>query len=281
MREVQLERKKIVLDAPTREFLSLLKSLRQEHDYSCKELVRRLGMGSISSLSYYERGLRLPSLGCLIKMAETLKYDLSDSVNYKFFYGEIDLVHLRAEIEGYGLTLRELSRRINFEYRQPGDTLRGTHYASVSCLWEILSYLNANRKSLRSEELSVFNSSNWRKLRKQRGLTQRELSKRSGVSVRTIYRLEAGVVKPKSNTVSKLWNGLYCKSKAMLFRCKFDCGALYQIFAKCDAKSEKLYTFEYVGKTGEHHVFREVGRGWTRSYTDAQLVGKEVRMVKS
>ena len=36
------------------------------------------------------------------------------------------------------------------------------------------------------------------------------------------------------------------------------------------------YTFRYLGKQGIHHVFREISCGWGRTYTDAQLVGKEV-----
>ena len=36
------------------------------------------------------------------------------------------------------------------------------------------------------------------------------------------------------------------------------------------------FTFRYLGKQGIHHVFREISCGWGRTYTDAQLVGKEV-----
>ncbi|MBQ6969743.1 MAG: hypothetical protein IJP85_05405 [Synergistaceae bacterium] len=31
-----------------------------------------------------------------------------------------------------------------------------------------------------------------------------------------------------------------------------------------------------MGKQGIHHTFREISCGWGRTYTDAQLVGKEV-----
>ena len=40
--------------------------------------------------------------------------------------------------------------------------------------------------------------------------------------------------------------------------------------------SEVGYTFRYLGKQGIHHMFREICGGWSRTYTDAQLVGKEV-----
>ena len=39
---------------------------------------------------------------------------------------------------------------------------------------------------------------------------------------------------------------------------------------------EHGYTFRYLGKVGIHHMFIEVCGGWRRTYTDAQLVGKEL-----
>ena len=39
---------------------------------------------------------------------------------------------------------------------------------------------------------------------------------------------------------------------------------------------ESGYTYRYLGKQGIHHTFREISGGWGRTYTDAQLVGKEL-----
>ena len=36
------------------------------------------------------------------------------------------------------------------------------------------------------------------------------------------------------------------------------------------------YTFVFIEKQGIHHCFKEVDGGWTRTYTDAQLVGKKI-----
>ena len=36
------------------------------------------------------------------------------------------------------------------------------------------------------------------------------------------------------------------------------------------------YVFRYESKHGIHHIFREVNNGWQRTYTDAQLIGKEI-----
>ena len=39
--------------------------------------------------------------------------------------------------------------------------------------------------------------------------------------------------------------------------------------------------FEYLGREGKFHVFRETRGNWTRRYTDAQLTGKQVKEIKS
>ena len=41
-----------------------------------------------------------------------------------------------------------------------------------------------------------------------------------------------------------------------------------------------LCVFRYEGKTGIHHCFREERGGWTRTYTDQQLVGKKIEEVR-
>ena len=38
--------------------------------------------------------------------------------------------------------------------------------------------------------------------------------------------------------------------------------------------------FRYEGKQGIHHIFREVRGNWTRTYTDAQLIGKKIKEVE-
>lgn len=38
-------------------------------------------------------------------------------------------------------------------------------------------------------------------------------------------------------------------------------------------------TFIYLRKEGKHHIFKEERGGWTRTYTDNQLIGKHVKEV--
>ena len=42
-------------------------------------------------------------------------------------------------------------------------------------------------------------------------------------------------------------------------------------------KWESECAFRYEGQTGIHYVFREIHGGWTRTYTDAQLIGKIIK----
>ena len=44
-------------------------------------------------------------------------------------------------------------------------------------------------------------------------------------------------------------------------------------------KSGKFCMFRYEGKHGIHHCFRETRGGWSRTYTDAQLIGKHIKEV--
>lgn len=54
----------------------------------------------------------------------------------------------------------------------------------------------------------------------------------------------------------------------------FTVGSLYQISGNPD-----IYVFQYVGKQGIHHFFREVHGKWTQTYTDYQLFDKKVEEV--
>ena len=38
--------------------------------------------------------------------------------------------------------------------------------------------------------------------------------------------------------------------------------------------------FMFLYKDGIHHVFREIKSGWTRTYTDAQLIGKKIQEIE-
>ena len=56
---------------------------------------------------------------------------------------------------------------------------------------------------------------------------------------------------------------------------RFQEGHIYRIASSDKWESECI--FRYERQVGIHYVFREIRGGWTRTYTDAQLVGKTIK----
>lgn len=85
--------KKICLDEVSVRFLRLLKSERLKAGLSQSELGKLVGTKR-SLISTYENKSRIPTVGYFVKLAEVLGYDLSSSVNYKYYHGLIDFRRL-------------------------------------------------------------------------------------------------------------------------------------------------------------------------------------------
>lgn len=63
---------------------------------------------------------------------------------------------------------------------------------------------------------------------------------------------------------------------------RFQEGHIYRIRAADMTRKDKWESeclFRYERQSGIHYIFREVRGGWTRTYTDAQLVGKIIKEV--
>ena len=58
---------------------------------------------------------------------------------------------------------------------------------------------------------------------------------------------------------------------------EFEEGRTYKIYDTQKQQEDDINVFRYEGKHGLHHCFRQVRVGWTRTYTDAQLVGKLIK----
>lgn len=147
--------------------------------------------------------------------------------------------------------------------------------------------------------------------RKKRGITRKELSQKSGISLNRIYEYEHGKSLPTIGTYNKLckvfkWQELTVSPqkessktdnlkilddlleleavklpKPVSFH--FAEGHDYIVLATKGGESEPIKDciFRYKGKQGIHHMFSEVHGGWTRTYTDAQLIGKIIKEVKA
>ena len=142
------------------------------------------------------------------------------------------------------------------------------------------------------------------KLREEQGITRRQLSERIGVSEKLLAGYERGNY-PSLSTYNKIAKELGWQSLDEDGReCALDIpeeieqpnsiahtfieGKCYSIRSKNLVKTDKKIgyyveegcTFRYEGKQGIHHMFREVKGGWTRTYTDAQLIGRKIKEVK-
>lgn len=148
--------------------------------------------------------------------------------------------------------------------------------------------------------------------RNERSMTIKDLALRSGVSTSSIHDYEKGRRKPTVEAFNKLaeilgWKRLPTpkspkkKQPEQDFEAtpidysdapklpepvefSFTKGCVYQIYsrdtgANCvtGASWDKTCIFRYEGKFGIHHSFREIRGGWTRTYTDAQLIGKNIQ----
>ena len=137
------------------------------------------------------------------------------------------------------------------------------------------------------------------------GITTKELSQRTGISLKSLYEYRRGKHMPTVKGYNALaevfgWEKLNAKKKPVKKAVKyvarkieieevpplpkpvkyeFSEGHTYKIYDRLNAKKQDndISVFRYEGKQGIHHCFREVRGGWSRTYTDAQLVGKYIR----
>lgn len=158
------------------------------------------------------------------------------------------------------------------------------------------------------------NADKLKALRYTLGLTQAEMAEKIGVSEASVMHceneyaslgkaktpaqyqikafLEVQDVSPAVIAESKLVLGLAERQKAI--QRHFTEGKCYRIYgsgqlgsydgrkvsASSGAAWERDCIFMFLRKEGIHHMFREVRGGWTRTYTDAQLVGKNIQEVQ-
>ena len=145
-----------------------------------------------------------------------------------------------------------------------------------------------------------FSPETLRRLRRERGLTQSRLAFLCGICRDVIWRYETGRRSPSFDIWERVKQVLSGKVKSFPRRKRtapkaetantFDLGHSYTIRSTKSGTKPAGYTggvhvdmmsvFKYEGKRGIHHYFRETRGGWTRTYTDAQLIGKHVEEVQ-
>ena len=136
----------IVLDGVTQEFLSRLRELRQSLGLTQNEAASALGIHK-DLLRLYEYGRKIPYLERLIMLADFYCYDISGSINYKFYHGEIKLWNIKAQLKIYGLRSCELSEHTRYSTGRINQVIRSKKLSSILCLASILEVINHERES--------------------------------------------------------------------------------------------------------------------------------------
>lgn len=129
-----------------------------------------------------------------------------------------------------------------------------------------------------------------RKVRLYLNLTQKELGNRIGLSASTISSYEnerRGVSARVRKWVNKMYRKHQLSKKVIKSArdntlCAFMPQRCYsindddRILHRSISSLTLGYVFRYERTEGIHHCFREVRGGWSRTYTDCQLVDKRV-----
>ena len=135
-------------------------------------------------------------------------------------------------------------------------------------------------------------------LRESLGLSQKDISVATGISCNTIGYIERNsCLSPYyQNYLSRIQDYLenYGKKNELIKQTpafSFSQQHLYSISDRRPGHSDCLNilnigpdtgmncVFKYVGKLGKHHCFVSVRGGWSRTYTDTQLIGKIIQEV--
>lgn len=143
-------------DEPSHIFMSSIRECRKRQGLTAREVAEKLGI-DVSSYRRYERGAAIPSLEKLIKTAEILGYDISESFNYKYYYGKISRLKIRRSLKHYGITHEELSYLTGYSKVQIRNTLYNCCEGSMSCLgaiYEVIEHEKATER-LRHKERSA------------------------------------------------------------------------------------------------------------------------------
>ena len=138
--------KLIYLDEPARRFFYALKSERKKIGLTLKEVGETLGF-SYSTLSDDEDNRCYPKLRIFIMLAGLYKYDISESVNYKYFYNKINTIQFRDNLKRYGLRSKELAQLTGYSEETVKRTINFASSLSLGCLSEILKVIKQEQEA--------------------------------------------------------------------------------------------------------------------------------------
>ena len=138
----------IVQDEPTLRFLGAMRSVRRNAGLTLREVSRMLGI-PYATLKTYEGGYNCPSLHTLMKLAELFGYDLSDSVNYKYYYRTIQPLAIKNSLRKYGLTYVEVSRLTGYDKGHIYESVNMLPKTTLGCLAAVLEVIRHEQEQER------------------------------------------------------------------------------------------------------------------------------------
>ena len=141
-----VQTKLIALDDVTTDFLRKLPSLRKRYGYT-QEKVALLLRTNRRSIIAYEKGEATPTLSVLMKLAELLQTDISESVNYKFFHGKIKPGRILKSIRFYGFSIAEIASLTGYNKHIVTDAVKVKPRASIQCLHAVLELLQKEKEA--------------------------------------------------------------------------------------------------------------------------------------
>lgn len=144
---MSLQDKCICCDDISKKFLISLERERLKKGLSRQELASMLGV-HVQTVSCYERGKHLPKLHTLMKLAEIFGYDLSSSINYKYYHGQIDSETIKRRLRFYGLSNEGIGNLIGYTHDSIYKALNFADDISLDCLNAILEVIDEERERL-------------------------------------------------------------------------------------------------------------------------------------
>ena len=137
--------KKIVIDEVAANFLKNMKSIRLKSNYQAEAVAILVGHNP-KAIREYERYNRTPTLRTFIKLAELFNYDVSESINYKFYHRKINTGNLIKRIRYYGLTIADLSAITGYSTSAISKSIHLKRGASILCLYTVMQAIEDEEK---------------------------------------------------------------------------------------------------------------------------------------
>lgn len=129
----------VALDPPTVTLLTSLKPLRVSANLTQEALANHLSTTKESIFAYEKRKVA-PKLEALMSLANFFNYDLSESVNYKYYHRLIDPPTLKDRIKRLGLRYLDIGELTGYSERMIIGSIN-LNPASLPCLYAIFKAL--------------------------------------------------------------------------------------------------------------------------------------------